>query len=45
MIDEAGYQRVAEGIETEELAAKPLDPGFELGQGYHFGSPGKQRKW
>lgn len=44
MIDEAGYQLVAEGIETEELATKLLDLGFELGQGYHFGSPGTPSK-
>ncbi len=32
----AGIQCVAKGLETEEMAQKCRDFGFELGQGYHF---------
>ncbi len=39
MIDEAGYQLVAEGIESKELAGKLHDLGFQWGQGSYFGEP------
>lgn len=39
MIDEAGYQLVAEGIESEELADKLRKLGFQWGQGSYFGEP------
>ena len=39
MIDEAGYQLVAEGIESKSLAEKLRRLGFQWGQGSHFGEP------
>ena len=39
MIDEAGYQLVAEGIESHELAEQLSKLGFQWGQGRYFGEP------
>ncbi len=39
LIQVSGLLSVAEGIETEALAAEAGRLGFTLGQGYHFGRP------
>lgn len=39
MIKDAGYQLVAEGIETESTARRIAEMGFSYGQGYLFGRP------
>lgn len=39
LIKDAGYQLVAEGIESEALLQKVTALGFSHAQGYHIGRP------
>ncbi|MDH3354527.1 MAG: bifunctional diguanylate cyclase/phosphodiesterase, partial [Chromatiales bacterium] len=39
MIRDAGYQLVAEGIESEDLSEQVKQIGFNYGQGYLYGKP------
>ena len=41
MVTAAGYELVAEGIETRELLDKVIRLGFSHAQGYYFGRPGE----
>lgn len=41
MVVTAGYELVAEGIETSELLEKVSGLGFSHAQGYYFGRPGE----
>jgi EAL domain-containing protein (putative c-di-GMP-specific phosphodiesterase class I) len=41
MVITAGYELVAEGIETPELLEKVTRLGFSHAQGYYFGKPGE----
>lgn len=41
MVVTAGYELVAEGIESGELLAKVAGLGFSHAQGYYFGRPGE----
>ncbi len=41
MVVTAGYELVAEGIETRELLEKVIRLGFSHAQGYYFGKPGE----
>jgi len=41
MVTAAGYELVAEGIETRELLDKGVRLGFSHAQGYYFGRPGE----
>ena len=41
MVITAGYELVAEGIETRELLEKVIQLGFSHAQGYYFGKPGE----
>lgn len=38
----AGYDMVAEGVETRELLDKVIALGFSHAQGYYFGKPGEE---
>lgn len=42
MVTAAGYELVAEGIETRELLEKVAALGFSHVQGYYFGRPGEE---
>jgi EAL domain-containing protein (putative c-di-GMP-specific phosphodiesterase class I) len=39
MIKDAGYELVAEGIETEALLQRVAELGFSHAQGFHIGRP------
>jgi len=39
MMQDIGYQMVAEGIEDQELLDRVIEAGFDYGQGYLFGKP------
>lgn len=41
MVIAAGYELVAEGIETRELLDQVIKLGFSHAQGYYFGKPGE----
>ena len=43
MVIAAGYELVAEGIETRDLLDKVMALGFSHAQGYYFGRPGESR--
>ena len=43
MVITAGYELVAEGVETRELLEKVMRLGFSHAQGYYFGKPGEER--
>lgn len=42
MVITAGYELVAEGVETRELLDKVISLGFSHAQGYYFGKPGEE---
>jgi diguanylate cyclase (GGDEF)-like protein len=42
MVISAGYEMVAEGVETRELLDKVIELGFSHAQGYYFGKPGEE---
>lgn len=44
MVVAAGYELVAEGIETRELLDKVIRLGFSHAQGYLFGKPGRHHR-
>lgn len=43
MVITAGYELVAEGVETRELLDKVIALGFSHAQGYYFGKPGEEK--
>ena len=43
VLREPGYTLLAEGIESEEMAAVALDLGFDYAQGFLFGHPARSR--
>ena len=42
MVITAGYELVAEGVETRELLDKVISLGFSHAQGFYFGKPGEE---
>lgn len=44
MVIAAGYELVAEGIETRDLLDQVIQLGFSHAQGYYFGKPGEPLK-
>ena len=41
----AGYEMVAEGVETRELLDKVISLGFSHAQGFYFDQPTAPNEW